>query len=70
MIMRKKYYLGIDQGTTGTTALLFSEKWNQVSMGYKEITQIYPAPGMVEHDGVEIYNSIFYRLQYVDYKRK
>lgn len=58
VVVRKKYFLGLDQGTTGTTALLFDEKWNQVSMGYKEITQFYPKTGWVEQDGQELYESL------------
>ncbi|MBR2847647.1 MAG: glycerol kinase GlpK [Clostridia bacterium] len=56
--MQKKYFLGLDQGTTGTTALLFDEKWNQVSVGYQEITQFYPNPGLVEHNGEELVESL------------
>lgn len=54
----KKYYLGLDQGTTGTTAMIFDENWNKVARGYKEHTQYYPKPGWVEHDPMEIWNSI------------
>lgn len=56
--MSKKYYLGLDQGTTGTTALLFDENFNSYTFGYKEVTQHYPAPGLVEHDGIELYNTL------------
>ncbi|MEG2643170.1 MAG: FGGY family carbohydrate kinase, partial [Eubacterium sp.] len=56
--MSKKYYLGIDQGTTGTTALLLDEEWNQVGRGYKEHTQYYPQPGWVEHDAMEIWDRL------------
>lgn len=56
--MTKKYYLGLDQGTTGTTALLFDEKWNNVSNGYQEVEQFYPQPGLVEHDGQFLYESL------------
>ena len=51
-----KYYLGIDQGTTGTTALIFNEEWNICGKGYSEHKQYYPKPGWVEHDPVEIWN--------------
>ena len=34
----EKYYLGLDQGTTGTTALIFDSQWNQIARGYKEHT--------------------------------
>ena len=37
-----KFYLGLDQGTTGVTAILFDESWRQVSRGYREIRQSYP----------------------------
>lgn len=52
-----KYFLGIDQGTTGTTALLINEKWEVVARGYQEHRQIYPHPGWVEHDPEEILQS-------------
>jgi len=56
--MSEKYYLGLDQGTTGTTAVLFDEKFNESYFGYKEVTQHYPAPGLVEHDGIELYQTL------------
>ena len=55
--MPNKYYIGLDQGTTGVTTLLLDEKWNAVARGYKEIRQIYPAAGWVEHDAEEIWES-------------
>jgi len=54
--MTMKYYLGIDQGTTGTTALIFNEDWNICGKGYSEHKQYYPKPGWVEHDPIEIWN--------------
>ena len=54
--MSKKYYLGVDQGTTGTTALIFDEEWDICGKGYTEHTQYYPKPGWVEHDPIEIWN--------------
>jgi glycerol kinase len=56
--MARKLYLGLDQGTTGTTALLLDEKWSVIAHGYKEHTQIYPESGWVEHDPMEIWNAI------------
>jgi len=53
--MKKKYYLGVDQGTTGTTALIFDEEWDICGKGYTEHTQYYPKPGWVEHDPKEIW---------------
>ena len=58
--MAKKYYLGLDNGTTGTTALLLDENWKQVGRGYKELTQIFPADGWVEQNAEEIWDSILY----------
>lgn len=59
----KKYFLGLDQGTTGTTAILFDENWNQISRGYREIQQIYPCSGWVEHDALDIWQSACYAVQ-------
>lgn len=58
-----KYYLGLDQGTTGTTALLFDENWDIAGKGYKEHTQYYPNPGWVEHDPMEIWNRILESIE-------
>lgn len=51
-----KYYLGIDQGTTGTMAIVFNEQWGICGKGYSEHKQFYPKPGWVEHDPMEIWN--------------
>lgn len=53
----EKLYLGIDQGTTITTALLINEKWQVIGRGQKEHRQIFPRPGWVEHDPIDIYES-------------
>ena len=57
------YYLGLDQGTTGTTAILFDQNWRQVSRGYREIRQIYPQAGWVEHDAMDIWESARFATQ-------
>jgi glycerol kinase len=49
-----KHVLAIDQGTTGTTALVIAADGRVAGRGYQEITQHYPAPGWVEHDADEI----------------
>ena len=49
-----KHVLAIDQGTTGTTALVIASDGRIVGRGYQEITQHYPQPGWVEHDAEEI----------------
>jgi glycerol kinase len=50
----KGYILVIDQGTTGSAALLVNETGQVVSSADREIRQIYPQPGWVEHDPREI----------------
>ena len=55
--------LSIDQGTTGTTALLVDVQGNIIAQGYQEFTQYYPHPGWVEHDPAEIWNAT---LQAID----
>ncbi len=52
------YILAIDQGTTGTTALLIDGSGRVVWQTYREITQIYPKPGWVEHNPNEIFDSV------------
>jgi glycerol kinase len=49
-----KHVLAIDQGTTGTTALVISADGKVAGRGYQEITQHFPQPGWVEHDADEI----------------
>ena len=51
-----KYILGIDQGTTGSKAIVFDEGANISSTAYSEFTQYFPQPGWVEHDAQEIYD--------------
>jgi glycerol kinase len=53
----KSYILVIDQGTTGSAALLFDDSGQVVSSADREIRQIYPQPGWVEHDPVEIFQT-------------
>jgi glycerol kinase len=47
--------LAIDQGTTGTTCIVFDELAQPVGRAYREFTQHYPRPGWVEHDAAEIW---------------
>ena len=51
----KKYVLALDEGTTSARAILFDKGSQIVSMAQQEFTQIYPQPGWVEHDPMEIY---------------
>ncbi|RLE85013.1 MAG: glycerol kinase [Thermoprotei archaeon] len=52
--MNEKYVLSVDQGTTGTRSIIFDKEGNVISSAYLEHEQIYPKPGWVEHDPVEI----------------
>jgi len=47
--------LAIDQGTTGTTCLVFDLDGEPVGRAYREFTQHFPRPGWVEHDAAEIW---------------
>ncbi len=47
--------LALDQGTTGSTALVVRDDGRVVGSGYRELTQHYPEPGWVEHDAEEIF---------------
>ncbi len=51
----KKYVLALDEGTTSARAILFDKRANIISMAQHEIAQIYPQPGWVEQDPMEIY---------------
>jgi glycerol kinase len=53
----KKYILTLDQGTTSSRAILFNQNGKIVSLAQKEFKQIYPQPGWVEHDPMEIWSS-------------
>ncbi len=52
--MHHGYVLSIDQGTTGTAALIFDHAGQLRGRAYSEFTQHYPRPGWVEHDAEEI----------------
>jgi glycerol kinase len=51
-----KYAAAVDQGTTGTRFMVFSHDGRVVSSDYQEHEQIYPRPGWVEHDAMEIWS--------------
>jgi glycerol kinase len=51
------YLLAIDQGTTSTRAILFDAALTPIATAQRELPQIYPAPGWVEHDPEEIWSA-------------
>ncbi|MGI4860903.1 MAG: glycerol kinase GlpK [Janthinobacterium lividum] len=55
--MQEKYILALDQGTTSSRALLFDRHGRIVSSAQKEFQQMYPRPGWVEHDALEIWST-------------
>jgi glycerol kinase len=56
--MDKKYILALDQGTTSSRAILFDREGKIVGIEQKEIEQIFPKAGWVEHNANEIWASI------------
>ncbi|MDD4779375.1 MAG: glycerol kinase GlpK [Tissierellia bacterium] len=55
--MNKKYILALDQGTTSSRAIIFDRNGNIVSSSQKEFQQVFPNPGWIEHDPVEIWKT-------------
>ena len=55
--MEQKYIMALDQGTTSSRCILFDKKGNIISMAQREFEQIYPKPGWVEHNPMEIWAS-------------
>ena len=53
----KKYILALDEGTTSARAILFDLNFNAVAIAQHPIKQIYPHPGWVEQDPLEIYSA-------------
>ncbi len=53
----KKYILALDQGTTSSRAVLVDHEGDIVSVAQKEFKQIFPQPGWVEHDPIEIWST-------------
>jgi glycerol kinase len=47
--------LAIDQGTTGSTCIVFDERAEPVGRAYRELAQAFPRPGWVEHEAGEIW---------------
>lgn len=57
MLTKGKYLLALDQGTTSSRAIIFTREGRLVKQASREIHQIYPQPGWVEHSGEEIWDS-------------
>jgi len=55
--LMSSYILAFDQGTTSSRSVLFDKNGTVVAVAQKEITQLYPNPGWVEHNPVELWES-------------
>ncbi|WP_445286454.1 glycerol kinase GlpK [Variovorax atrisoli] len=55
--MTTTYLLALDQGTSSSRSIVFDREGHIVAIAQKELTQIYPQPGWVEHDPMEIWRS-------------
>jgi len=53
----KKFILSLDQGTTSSRAIVFDHSGKMTGTAQKEFRQIFPKPGWVEHDPMDIWNS-------------
>ncbi|MCP4649650.1 MAG: glycerol kinase GlpK [PVC group bacterium] len=60
-----KYILAIDQGTTGSRAVVYDKRGRQVVSAYEEFSQYFPKPGWVEHNPEEIWKSVNNSIQKV-----
>lgn len=58
-----KYIVSLDQGTTSSRAIIFDKEQNILGVSQKEINQIYPKKGWVEHNPMEIWASQYGVLQ-------
>jgi glycerol kinase len=54
----RRYVLALDQGTTGSTALVVDPDGRVLARGYAELPQYFPQPGWVEHDPEEIWVTV------------
>lgn len=55
--MKEKYILSLDQGTTSSRAIIFNHRGEVCAKAQKEIEQIFPTPGWVEHNPIEIWST-------------
>lgn len=63
--MAKKTILAIDQGTTGSRAILYDQHARKIASAYEEFQQYFPKPGWVEHNPQEIWQSVHNSIQKV-----
>lgn len=59
----KNYILAIDAGTTSSRAIIFDRSGTVIAVSQQEFKQIYPKPGWVEHDPLEIWNTQLHAIR-------
>ena len=52
-----KYVMALDQGTTSSRCIIFDHQGKIIAKAQKEFQQIFPKPGWVEHNPLEIWSS-------------
>ncbi len=57
-----KYLLSLDQGTTSSRSVLFDITGNMIAVRKKEFAQIYPEPGLIEHDAEAIWEAQYHTM--------
>jgi len=60
-----KYILAVDQGTTGSRAIVYDRTGAAIASAYAEFPQHFPQPGWVEHDPADIWRSVHRTIQKV-----
>jgi glycerol kinase len=60
-----KFILALDQGTTGSRAIIYDKRGKKIASAYREFPQYFPQPGWVEHDPEEIWQSVYATIQQV-----
>lgn len=63
IIMKDEFILSIDQGTSGTKAIIFDRTGKIIAKGNEPLKSYYPRPGYVEQDGNEIYKTVIKAVQ-------
>ncbi len=63
--MRQKYILAIDQGTTGSRAIIYDKNGRNAASSYHEFPQRFPRPGWVEHSPADLWGSVARTLKEV-----
>ncbi|GGN04881.1 glycerol kinase [Thermus composti] len=58
-----RYLLALDQGTTSSRAILFTLEGRPVAVAQREFRQLYPKPGWVEHDPLELWETTLWAAQ-------